>query len=55
MPPHHGALFGWVFGLGVHIGAQRGQTRAEQHDVVCELLAVLGGAERAWVKHQGIP
>ena len=40
---------------GLLLGAQQCQTRAEQHNVVCELLAVLGGAERAWVKHQGIP
>ena len=32
---------------GLLLGAQQCQTRAEQHDVVCELLAVLGGAERA--------
>lgn len=29
------------------LGAQKCQTRAEHHDVVCELLAVLGDAEPA--------
>lgn len=31
--------------MGLLLGAQQCQACAEHHDVVCELLAVLGGAE----------